>query len=123
MTCRTGQSEHRVGLPEYRVRAFLAGSDSIMMGKRRSGVAALLDDVESEIGRMDTNPSVLRVRPGDSIPETVDADYLLIEDVLNFPEWENAVAEAAKKPVEVIYGLELCHQVPACARVKITPRT
>lgn len=109
--------------PEDRVTAFLAENNRILTGRRRSGVPALLDKVESEIRRSDTGSSVLRVKTGNPLPETLESDYLILEDVLDFPDWEDAVSGATRNPVEVIYGLELCHQVPACARTKIIPRT
>lgn len=116
MICRSVFSEDRV-------TTFLAENNRILTGRRRSGVPALLDEVESEIRRSDTDASILRIKNGDPFPETVESDYLIIEGVLDFPDWEDAVSGATRNPVEVIYGLELCHQVPACARTKIIPRT
>ena len=94
---------------EERIKAFIFDKDSEMVaGRRRMGREALTDLVLKIAMREG-------LRCGCTADAPADADLVIIEN------WENTDFSSISKKwpdSDILYSQDLCHQVPAIARVK-----
>jgi hypothetical protein len=106
-------------------------SAAAIAGKRRMGKSALMDEVADALAGMQAC-NIIRIdrrfcdetgthepaKLAESIASALDPgvrNYVLVVDADAVPGWES-VAESMSESAEFFYSMELCHQVPACAR-------
>ena len=94
---------------EERIRAFILDKNSEMVaGRRRMGREALTDLVLKIAMREG-------LKCGRTADAPADADLVIIED------WENTDFDSISErwpDSDILYSQDLCHQVPAIARMK-----
>ena len=120
-----------------RIRPFLADPTAkILTGPRRLPKSKLLDEVIKEIREADADANIIRISRNDAAEELLKQpdklvsmlmkklksdvkNYLVIDEANQIYNLENLAQKIISQTtyeIEIYFGQDLCHQVPACFR-------